>query len=205
MRENLTQTGSLGEDGRHHIAYDWYSRGIPSNVAFDPAVYLDTSYGFAAFASERERAMIIGKNTGCYDRATFITGKQGQIIIGSYTIINGATIISSNRIEIGNHCMLAWGVVITDNWPEPWELSRKQRAALMEQIATDKERILPRMGSSKTVILKNNCWIGFDAVILPGVTVGEGAIVGSKAVVNQSVPDYAVVAGNPARVIKYLR
>jgi acetyltransferase-like isoleucine patch superfamily enzyme len=47
-------------------------------------------------------------------------------------------------------------------------------------------------------------WIGFDACVLPGVTIGEGSVVGAKSVVNENVPPYTVVAGNPARVIRQL-
>jgi virginiamycin A acetyltransferase len=51
-------------------------------------------------------------------------------------------------------------------------------------------------------VIGNDVWIGMDAVILPGVTIGDGAIVGAKAVVTHDVAPYAIVAGNPAKVIK---
>jgi acetyltransferase-like isoleucine patch superfamily enzyme len=54
------------------------------------------------------------------------------------------------------------------------------------------------------VQLKDGCWIGIGAVILPGVTIGRNAVVGANAVVSKSVPDGAVVAGIPARIIKTL-
>ena len=50
----------------------------------------------------------------------------------------------------------------------------------------------------------NNVWLGFDACVMPGVTIGEGAIVGARSVVFDDVPAYAVAAGNPARVIRRL-
>lgn len=52
------------------------------------------------------------------------------------------------------------------------------------------------------VELKEGCWIGIGAVILPGVTIGKNAVVGSNAVVTKSVPDYAVVGGVPAKIIR---
>jgi len=52
--------------------------------------------------------------------------------------------------------------------------------------------------------VERNVWIGFDACILPGVTIGEGSVVGAKSVVTESVPPFTVVAGNPARVIRTL-
>ncbi len=54
----------------------------------------------------------------------------------------------------------------------------------------------------KKILLKRGCWIGVGAIILPGVTIGEGAIVGAGSVVSQNVPDYTIVAGNPARPVR---
>lgn len=54
------------------------------------------------------------------------------------------------------------------------------------------------------VRLREGCWIGINAVILPGVTVGKNAIVGANSVVRKNVPDFAVVSGNPAIIIRYI-
>ncbi|MDO6390559.1 CatB-related O-acetyltransferase [Pontibacter sp. BT731] len=51
-------------------------------------------------------------------------------------------------------------------------------------------------------VVGNDVWIGYEAVIMPGVRIGNGAIVATKAVVTRDVPDYAIVAGNPAQVVK---
>lgn len=55
----------------------------------------------------------------------------------------------------------------------------------------------------KTVTICDDVWIGGRVTILPGVTVGEGAIIGAGAIVTKNIPPYAVVAGNPAKVIKF--
>lgn len=57
----------------------------------------------------------------------------------------------------------------------------------------------------KPVVLKKGAWIATGAIILPGVTIGEGAIVAAGAVVSKDVPDFAVAAGNPARVVKKMK
>lgn len=57
----------------------------------------------------------------------------------------------------------------------------------------------------KKVLLKRGSWIGVGAIILPGVVVGEGAIVAAGSVVSQDVPEFTVVAGNPARMVKKLQ
>ncbi|MDR7119377.1 acyltransferase [Rheinheimera soli] len=53
------------------------------------------------------------------------------------------------------------------------------------------------------VIISDDVWIGRNAVVLPGVTIGRGAIVGAGAVVTRSVPDFAIVAGVPAKIIRF--
>ena len=57
---------------------------------------------------------------------------------------------------------------------------------------------------AQPIRVEPNVWIGFDACVLPGVTIGEGSIVGAKSVVTRNVPPYTVVAGNPARAIRQL-
>ncbi len=53
------------------------------------------------------------------------------------------------------------------------------------------------------VVIGNDVWIGANAIILPGVNIGDGAVIGAGTVVTKDVPPYAIVGGNPARVIKY--
>lgn len=55
----------------------------------------------------------------------------------------------------------------------------------------------------RPVTIEDDVWIGGHVIILPGVTIGHGAIVGAGAVVSKDVPPYAIAAGNPARVVKY--
>ncbi|MBN2181654.1 MAG: hypothetical protein JW715_07050 [Sedimentisphaerales bacterium] len=53
------------------------------------------------------------------------------------------------------------------------------------------------------VTIGDDVWIGTRAIIMPGISIGDGAIIGAAAVVTKDVPAYAVVCGNPAQVIKY--
>lgn len=68
----------------------------------------------------------------------------------------------------------------------------------------DQARSIPGHPRSKgDVIIGHDVWIGYGATILSGVNIGNGAVVGAKAVVTKDVPPYAIVAGNPARIVKF--
>ncbi|GAA6169278.1 Vat family streptogramin A O-acetyltransferase [Sessilibacter corallicola] len=66
--------------------------------------------------------------------------------------------------------------------------------------AMPKEGDLPYKGDT---VIGNDVWIGYEATIMPGVKIGNGAIIATKSVVTKDVPDYAIVGGNPAEIIKY--
>jgi acetyltransferase-like isoleucine patch superfamily enzyme len=204
MRKNIIQGGSKAPDGITHIDYDWFTAGIPANIKLAENVYIDTSYGFSAFHSQLPDAMIMGKGSGCYDRATFISGVNGSLSIGEFNILNGTTFICNNNITVGSHCMFAWGSVITDSWIEAGTISIPLRRKILEQSATEIHRMIPYSGEAEPVIIEDNVWIGFDTVVMPGVRLGKGSVIGSKTVIVKDVPPYAVVVGNPSKIIRYL-
>ena len=53
------------------------------------------------------------------------------------------------------------------------------------------------------IIIEDDAWIGFNAIITKGVRIGKGAIVGAGTIITEDVPDFAIVVGNPAKIIKY--
>jgi acetyltransferase-like isoleucine patch superfamily enzyme len=201
MRENLITSSQVAEDGRSFIEYDWYAGGIPANVRVDANAYLETSYSFAAFHSEKKNGLEIGEGTGLYDRASFVVGKRGQVKVGTHTVLNGTTIICNDYVEIGNYCLVAWGSVITDSWEN---LDLEKRREILRNAANDENRYLLLAENPRPVIIEDNVWIGFDSVILPGVRLGRGAVIGCKTIITKDVPPYAVMVGNPPRLIKFL-
>lgn len=205
MRKNYTQTGVLGSDDRIHLADDWYSLGLPANIELAENVFIDTSYGFAGFNSRVARGFLMGEASGCYDRTSLIVSEGGVVQVGKFTILNGSTLICKKHIQIGDHCMLAWGSVLTDSWLPADRLSIEQRRRMMETAAHDSLRRYPFADDARPVVLEDNCWVGFDAVILPGVRLGRGCVIGCKTVVHADVPPYAVIAGCPAQIIRYLQ
>lgn len=134
----------------------------------------------------------------------------GEIVIGKRTFINsGTNLISINKIEIGNDVTIAWNVTIYDH--NSHSLDYKHRIQDIKQQNIDflnnNEFTLNKnwdVVKSAPIIIKDKAWIGFNSIILKGVTIGEGAIVAAGSVVTKDVPPFSIVGGNPARVIKYI-
>ena len=202
MRRNIVPSRLRADDGKTYIVDDWYPHGIPSSVKLADNVYVDSSYGFAFVNSRQPGALFIDHASGCYDMVSFIIGDKGKVRIGKFCILNGCTIICNNEIQIGDHCMFAWGSLITDSWIGA-SANIETRSSKLLISAKDEHRRYP-FHPSKPVVIGDNAWVGFDAVILPGVTVGKGSVVACKTIVGSDVPPYAVVAGSPAKIVRYL-
>lgn len=139
----------------------------------------------------------IGSSTYIGKRAVITAwdlSKEPEIRIGSFVGIgDDCHITSTNRVIIGDGTLLGTKVTITDN-----AHGYSSRGCL--DIPPGK-----RDNYSKgPVIIGRNVWIGDKATILPGVIVGDGAIIGANAVVTKDVPSYSIVGGNPAKIIQQL-
>lgn len=128
--------------------------------------------------------------------------KDGRVTIGSYNWTSLRTqIVCANRVKIGNYCMFGRDVYISDTNEHPIDPDlRLQYTKRFWAKGLPPERYAGVDNSPTTI--GNNVWIGERAIVLKGVTVGDGATIAAGAVVTRSVPENAVVAGNPARVVK---
>ncbi len=131
---------------------------------------------------------------------TFAHG--GRITVGEWCYVGeGSRIWSAGQIDIGNRVMISHNVNIFDNLTHPVDpFSRHQH---FRAIATAGHPHLIDLGE-RPVRINDDAWIAAGAMVLRGVTVGKAAIVGAGAVVTHDVPPFAIVAGNPARVIRYV-
>lgn len=119
---------------------------------------------------------------GTYGDLSVRSWNEGATLrIGSYT-----SIASGVKVFLGGEHRIDW--VTTYPFNVLWEKSQHFK------------------GHPKTkgdVVIGSDVWIGTEALILSGVKIGDGAVVGARAVVTRDVPPYAIVAGNPARIVKY--
>lgn len=191
-------------DGRFYIHDDWFPGSLPPNVKLDDHAYPETSFSFSSFYSKLPDGFTLGFASGNYGSGNFYVGENGKVTVGKYVILNSTNLICSSKITIGDHCMFAWGTVITDSWLDTHTLNATHRKSLLLKLAHSDTRFPDFNEHSKAVVIEDNVWVGFDAVILPGVTLGRGCIIGSRTVIRESVPAYAVIVGNPARIVKHL-
>lgn len=158
------------------------------------------------FTPEEETAYLTVGEDCVVDGSIILLG--GKMAIGDRVVVNeGTKLICADGITIGNDVLISWGCMIVDSnmhaldSRERLKDTRGARKAMEEQ--TLGKNVDHSAVRSRPIVIKDKAWIGFNAIIMKGVTVGEGAIVGAESVVTKDGPDYAVVAGNPARIIKY--
>lgn len=204
MNSKLSQNTVIDDNGRMHIEDDWHAGALPENAEFAAMSYPDTSYSFANFFSKVRSGLRFGFATGNYGRSKFIAGENGQINIGKFVVLEATNIICNVSVTIKDHCMFSWGSVITDSWITEATKNPAVRIQMLVALAHSPNRHL-EFTDPQPVIIEENVWVGFDAIILPGITIGRGAVIGCKSVVTENVPPYAVVVGNPARIVKSLK
>ncbi|MEH2434723.1 MAG: acyltransferase [Nostoc sp.] len=123
--------------------------------------------------------------------------ENASISIGKRVFITGS-IIASKNIEIGDDVLIAWGTTIVDHNSHSIYFSERQKDAV-DWMAGKKDWTHVKIAPVK---ICSKVWIGFNSIILKGVTIGEGAVIGAGSVVTKDVPAWTVVAGNPARIIR---
>lgn len=153
--------------------------------------------------------LIIGNNSIINGNFVFET-ETGKISIGDRCHIGNSTFISKSKIEIGNDVTIAWGCTIYDHDSHSiyWDERKNDTIQEYKDTLQFKDEIYNKnwnVVNTKPITIKDKVWIGMNVIILKGVTIGEGAVIGAGSVVTQDVPEWSVVAGNPAKVVKILK
>jgi acetyltransferase-like isoleucine patch superfamily enzyme len=183
------------------VINDWWTQPIPANVTFGEGFYCESAQIFRHLRSKKPGAIVIGNHVSCYAGCSFAIGENGRCTVGDFTLLNGALIMAEEKIDIGSYCLISWGVGIADSDFHPLEPAQRliDAQALAPFFKDRPPR--PRLTTAPVKIC-DNVWIGMNAVILKGVTIGQNSVVAAGAVVTKSVPANTVVAGNPAAVVK---
>ena len=112
--------------------------------------------------------------------------------------------INHERLVIGKFCSIACGAKFLFNSANHalGSLSTYTFPLFFEEWGTDVENLTAAWDNRGDIVVGNDVWIGYEAVILAGVTIGDGAVIGARAVVTKDVPPYTIVGGVPARPIR---
>lgn len=136
-----------------------------------------------------EGRLEVGEGTLFEPGAWLTGGERGRIRIGSGSFLNqGVMVAATELVEIGDHCMLANGCLVTD----------------ADHRFDDPSRPITHQGfkAKGPTRIADNVWLGAGCVVTGGVTIGERTVVGAGSVVTQDLPGGTVAAGIPARVLR---
>ena len=142
-----------------------------------------------------------------------------RIVVGDYTIYNDFYDdprdfqknnvlyhypINGDRLIIGKFCSIACRAkfLFASAMHTQRSLSTYPFPIFFDEWGLDRKDVVKAWDNRGDIVVGNDVWIGFDAVVMAGVTIGDGAIVGSRALVTKDVEPYTIVGGIPARAIK---
>lgn len=112
--------------------------------------------------------------------------------------------INDDKLQIGKFCSIACGTKFLFNSANHTlsSLSTYPFHLFFEEWGLEKKDVTIAWDNKGDIVIGNDVWIGYEAVVLAGVTIGDGAIIGTRAVVTKDVPPYTIVGGVPAKPIK---
>ena len=142
-----------------------------------------------------------------------------NITVGDFTMyndfVNDPTLFENNnvlyhypinhdKLQIGKFCSIACGAKFLFNSANHTlsSLSTYPFPLFFEEWGLEKKDVTNTWDNKGDIVIGNDVWIGYEAVVLAGVKIGDGAIIGTRAVVTKNVPPYTIVGGVPAKPIK---
>ena len=136
----------------------------------------------------QEGRLTIGAHA-LFEPGVWLTSATGRITIGSGATLNLNVMVAAvEHTEIGEHCMLANGCLVTDG----------------DHRVDDPSEPVPWQGftTKGPTVLEDNVWLGANVVVTSGVRIGRRSVIGANSVVTEDIPPFSVAAGAPARVIR---
>lgn len=187
------------KDFRNNVKLAFIRKSIKKN-----ATLVGNNHAFRTTSSVRINAGSSKDDVVLYDHCEMF-GKLfsyagGKIIMHEWSKIGPNTSITAvNKVEIGKDTAIAIGVTIIDNNTHP--LNPDDRRYMRHTPHNSRER-QPQNSANAPIIIGENVWIGTNARIQKGVTIGDNAIIAANSVVTHDVPANAIAAGNPAKIVK---
>lgn len=168
---------------------------LGSDVAIGP----DAS---CANATRDPRRILVADHATIY--GVLVCGPEGRIVVGRHSYIGGRTLVESMlSVSIGDEVAISHDCYLMDSNSHP--TSPASRSRTLREFALTRRNVERAAETARARIeIQGNVWIGFNSIILKGVTVGRGSIVACGSVVTSDIPPFSVAAGNPARVVKTL-
>jgi len=201
FRKKTTGTDILNSPSRIYLSSE-YSSVAPSTFILPGTIVRFEDKRPRVYLSIGERGII---------RANFIfESSDAAIRIGDNVQIGHADIICRTSIVIENDVTMAWGITIYDHDSHSihWQHRKNDNTTGYNDHVNNQGKGLVNKDWSNVlsapIHISSKVWIGFNVIILKGVTIGEGAVIAAGSVVTKDVPAWAVVAGNPAIVVKQL-
>ncbi len=138
---------------------------------------------------DNPRKLVLGKRCQIEEWVWFkMVNPAARISVAEHSFIGrGSEFDVSDQVQVGSHVLIAPGVFITDHG------HNASAGALIEEQGC----------TAAPVVIGDDVWIGARAIILKGVTIGNGAVIGAGSIVNRSVEPNAIVAGVPAKLLRY--
>jgi acetyltransferase-like isoleucine patch superfamily enzyme len=177
---------------------DWFDRLIPENIVVGANSKINTSRCFVNFYSQLNPGLQIGDNCVFHD-TSFAVEENGFLEVGSNCFISNASLVVSEHMKIGNDVFIAGGVTIVDSNFHP--LDPALRMADIKALSPGGNRSARPKIDSQPVIIGNNVWIGYNATIMAGIHIGDGAVIEPGSVVIKSIKENETVSGNPAKSV----
>jgi acetyltransferase-like isoleucine patch superfamily enzyme len=181
---------------------------IDPYIKYDPSVIFGPNATVKIFNNPQypSHCIEIDKDSQIMGNLTVLRA-DAKIKIGKRTQINGCIICAQN-VEIGDDVLIAGGVTIWDNDSHSlyWEYRKNDVIQCGIDYSINPDNWIKNKDwthvEMNPVIIEDKAWVGFNSVILKGVTIGEGAVVGAMSVITKDVAPYTLVAGNPARFVR---
>ena len=157
----------------------------------------NSSVNFRRVFGKRGVRLIVG-DSSIVDGPISYDREDATVSIGDRTFLGDSSIVCAEKIEIGDDVLISWGCTIVDHNSHAIDWTSR-RDDVIAWIQGKKDWSVVKINPVK---IGDRVWIGFNTIILKGVTIGEGAIVGAGSVVTKDVRPYTIVAGNPAQFIR---